>query len=97
MITWVFKKLLLSFLKAEKVIMTSMTTITISPPSAQGSKKVESAKKEESKEKLMVSNQREREMYPIHLSNCICYAAAEAKKLFPLVHLFAVRSSRKVT
>ena len=37
-----------------------MTTITISPPSAQGSKKVESAKKEESKEKLMVSNQIER-------------------------------------
>ena len=37
-----------------------MTTITISPPSAQGSKKVESAKKEESKEKLMVSNQRKR-------------------------------------
>ena len=63
-----------------------MTTITISPPSAQGSKKAESPKKEESKEKLMVCIQRE--MYPIHLSNHICYVP-EGKKLFPL-HLFAV-------
>ena len=30
----------------------------------------------------------QREMYPIHLSNCICYVP-EGKKLFPL-RLFAV-------
>ena len=73
-----------------------MTTITISPPSAQGSKKVESAKKEESKEKLMVSNQRKRNVSDTFVKLYLLCRRAEAKKLFPL-HLFAVRSSRKVT